>query len=203
MPHLSCFLNCIITTTKRIIDTTGNELHICSLIFEKIYNEHKDLVYNVALQYVQNTADAEEIAQDVFVSVHQKLNAFNENATLKTWIYRITINKSLDFIKSKKRAKRSFFFNSKRIDDPDNHLSISDFDHPGVLLEQKEEMKRIFDGLNQLPERQKTAVILLKLENKSQIETAEIMESTVKSIESLYQRAKKNLADYLTKTEGK
>lgn len=172
------------------------------MTFEQAYNEYKDLVYNLALQYLQNTADAEEIAQDVFLSVHQNLSSFEGKSSLKTWIYRITINKSLDFIKAKSRTKRSFFFNSKRLDDPDTHITVSNFDHPGVLLEQKEAMKNIFDCINDLPERQKTALILMKIESKTQQETADIMESTVKSIESLYQRAKKNLAEKLAANEG-
>lgn len=172
------------------------------MTFEQAYNEYKDLVYNLALQYLQNTADAEEIAQDVFLSVHQNLSSFEGKSSLKTWIYRITINKSLDFIKAKSRTKRSFFFNSRRLDDPDTHITVSNFDHPGVLLEQKEAMKNIFDCINDLPERQKTALILMKIESKTQQETADIMESTVKSIESLYQRAKKNLAEKLAANEG-
>mgnify|MGYP003553817947 CR=1 FL=1 len=70
-------------------------------IFESIYNQHKILVYNLALNYLQNTEDAEEITQDVFVQLHHSLSEFKEQSSLKTWIYRITINKSLDFIKKK------------------------------------------------------------------------------------------------------
>ena len=69
--------------------------------FIAIYNQYKVLVYNVALHYLQNVEDAEEITQDVFVQVHNSLDSFKENSSLKTWIYRITINKSLDFIKHK------------------------------------------------------------------------------------------------------
>jgi len=59
------------------------------------------MVYNLALHYVQNIQDAEEITQDVFVSVYQSLAKFKESSTISTWIYRIAINKSLDYIKSK------------------------------------------------------------------------------------------------------
>jgi RNA polymerase sigma factor (sigma-70 family) len=173
------------------------------LTFEQSYTNYKDLVYNLALQYLQNTADAEEITQDVFLSVYQNLNQFEGKATLKTWIYRITINKSLDFIKAKSRNKRSFFFTSKRLDDPDTPIIVSHFDHPGILMEQEEEMSKIFACINALPERQKTALILMKIENKTQQETATIMKSTVKSVESLYQRAKKNLKEKLALNEGK
>ena len=69
--------------------------------FQILYNQYKVLVYNVALHYLQNTQDAEEITQDVFIQVYNSLENFNEKSSLKTWIYRISINKSLDFIKHK------------------------------------------------------------------------------------------------------
>lgn len=171
--------------------------------FLKTYNEHKDLVYNLALQYTQNTADAEEISQDVFVKVHQKMHTFNELSALKTWIYRITINQSLDFIRAKKRNKRSFFLGAMSLNDEDYKITVAHFDHPGVLMENKEGLTTLFRGINQLPENQKTVIILLKIEQKTQAETAQIMDTSVKAIESLFQRAKKNLASILHLNEGK
>ncbi len=61
--------------------------------FESLYNQYKVLVYNVALHYVQNCEDAEEITQDVFVQVYHSMHKFENNSTFKTWIYRISINK--------------------------------------------------------------------------------------------------------------
>ena len=61
--------------------------------FEEVYNKNKDMVYNLALNYVQNTEDAQDIAQDVFVTVYQSVNSFQGTASISTWIYRITINK--------------------------------------------------------------------------------------------------------------
>ena len=52
--------------------------------FEQTYTKYSQLVYNLSLQYVQNTEDAEEITQDVFFSVYQSLNAFQEKSELKT-----------------------------------------------------------------------------------------------------------------------
>ena len=60
------------------------------------------MVFNLALQYVQNTEDAEEITQDVFVKIHFSKDNFKNQSAWRTWIYRITINQSLDFLKAKK-----------------------------------------------------------------------------------------------------
>lgn len=171
--------------------------------FKEIYSKYNNLIYNLSLQYVQNTEDAEEITQDVLMVIYEKLDGFKNLSDIKTWIYRITINKSLDFLKAKQRRKRSFFFNSSNVDDSYHHNSLSDFNHPGVLLEQKEAIGIIFKAINQLRDNQKTVVILLKIEQKSYAEAAEIMNISAKAVESLFQRAKNNLENILNGNEGK
>lgn len=171
--------------------------------FEELYNEHKKLVYNLALQYVQNSEDAEEITQDVFVSVYEKLDSFRQDSKHSTWLYRITINKSLDFIKARKRQKRFSFFTSLFHDETNEPKhQVSDFNHPGVMMEEKEQLRNLFTLINGLPDNQKTALILMKIEEKSQAETAEIMNLSPKAVESLVQRAKSNLVKKLNTSEG-
>lgn len=171
------------------------------MTFEQLYSEHHKMVYNLALQYVQNIEDAEEITQDVFVKVHDNINSFKNQASLKTWIYRITINKSLDYIKAKNTQKRSFISSMFSLNDENFKFQPSNFNHPGIELEQKESCQKIFDAINQLSDNHKTAIILLKIEDKSQAETAEIMNLNVKALESLFQRAKRNL-EILLNTKG-
>lgn len=174
------------------------------MTFEDIYNQYSKKVYNLALHYVQNTADAEEIAQDVYVAIHRSLAAFNGRSTLSTWIYRITINKSLDFIRAKKRRERLGFLSLLFYkDNGELRHDRSHSEHPGLIMEQKEAVKRIFDLINQLPANQKTALILSKIEHKSQLEVAEIMSLSPKAVESLVQRAKNNLAKSSGRSEGK
>tara|TARA_Y100000385_G_scaffold275030_1_gene318891 strand:+ start:54 stop:578 length:525 start_codon:yes stop_codon:yes gene_type:complete len=166
-----------------------------------LYEKYKELVFNVALHYTQNLEDAEEITQDVFISIFENIKDFREESTLKTWAYRITINKSLDFLKSKKRLKRIFFFKSLKIDDQEKKISIPEINHPGVILENKESVNAIFNCINKLPPKLKTVIILLKIEEKSQKETAKIMQLSVKAIESLFHRAKKKLSIILKDNE--
>ncbi|TAH39960.1 MAG: RNA polymerase sigma factor [Bacteroidetes bacterium] len=173
-----------------------------SVEFNQLYTLHKDMVFNLSLQYVQNVEDAEEITQDVFLSIHRNLDKFRQEADYSTWIYRIAINKSLDFIKRKKRKKRFAFLTSLFYEDGNaiKH-DHSDFSHPGVALEQKESVASLFKLINELPEKQKTVLILLKIDGRSQKEAALIMNLTEKAIESLLQRAKKNLDIKLAKTK--
>ena len=160
------------------------------------------MVYNLALQYVQQTEDAQEITQDVFVSVHQSFHQFREQSTVTTWIYRIAINKSIDFLKARKRKKRFGFLTSLFYDESNDLIyDLPSFDHPGIQLEHKERLEQLFNYINQLPDNQKTALILSKIEKKSQAEIAIIMELSAKAVESLVQRAKTNLLKKINRNE--
>lgn len=153
-----------------------------------LYDKHAKRVYNLALHYVLQVEDAEEITQDVFVTIHQKSTQFRNEAEISTWIYRITVNKALDFCKHKKRKKR--WFQRQELEE---YNEPADMYHPGLALEDQESISTIFSCIHELNTQQKTALILTKIDGFSQKETAEIMNISVKAVESLIQRAKENL----------
>ncbi|MGB4837899.1 MAG: RNA polymerase sigma factor [Saprospiraceae bacterium] len=177
----------------------ANESH-----FETIYNEHKNIVFNMCLNYVLNPEDAQDITQEVFVKVHQRYHQYNaESATLKTWICRIAINHSLDFLKAKKTKKRFGFLTS--LFHPETNEPIAsavELNHPGVQTEDKEAIESLLKIIYSLPENQKTAIILSKIEDRPQKEVAEIMDTSIKAVESLLQRAKQTIQKKLTESEG-
>ena len=107
------------------------------------YDRYKSLVYNLALNYSTNKEDAEEITQDVFLSVFKKMSSFRNKSKIETWIFRVTINKSLDYLKAKKRFKRNFMNDGVSIDQI-SQTELSDFNHPGVVLESKEKIQDIY-----------------------------------------------------------
>lgn len=165
--------------------------------FEAIYHRHKGLVYNLALNYLQNTEDAEEVAQDVFLKVHQLYRNFKGEADIRTWIYRITVNQCLDVIRHKKSKKRRFIFGKKN--EPGyEYENLPSFEHPGVELENKESAAILFAAINTLPENQKTAFILSKIDGLSNPEIAQVMQNSIGAVESLLVRAKKALQEKLS-----
>jgi len=163
------------------------------------------MVYNLALSFLQNTEDAEDLTQEVFIEVYNSFYKFNGNSTISTWIYRITVNKALDFIRKKKRKKRfsivNRLFATEELDVESNQ--IVHFDHPGVLMEQKENARLVFKLIDELKENQKTAFILFHLEELSQKQIAEIMGISTKAVELLVRRAKLKLKEKLDKIECK
>ncbi|WP_235293640.1 RNA polymerase sigma factor [Portibacter lacus] len=153
--------------------------------FQKLYQLFSEKVYNTAISYTHNSSDAEEVAQDVFTSVFRNASKFQGNSEVSTWIYRITVNTSLNKIKKGKRFSFLKF--------GEQEYDVPDFEHPGALMEQKEHSASLFKAIDKLPESQKTAFILSYIEELPRQEVADVMEVTLKSVESLLQRGKSNL----------
>lgn len=161
--------------------------------FLDIYEQHQHLVFNLCLHYLPNRQEAEEAAQDVFVKIHQKLPGFQEKSSLKTWVYRVAVNHCLDVLRARRRHKRFGFLFSLFDEKSGKQTDPPDFDHPGVLLEDREALEILFKKINQLPENQCTAIILKYLDDLPQREIADIMQISEKAVESLLMRAKSNL----------
>lgn len=175
--------------------------------YARLLDEYQEKVYNTCLSFVPNVEDAEDIAQEVFVEVYKSVAKFKGNSKLSTWIYRISVNKCLEFIRKKKTKKRFGFMHSISGGgvpmDKTNYFT--EFNHPGIQLEKKEENEVLFMAINQLPEAQKVVFTLHKIDGLSYKDVSEITEKSISSIESLLFRARKNLKKSLTefyKKEG-
>ena len=158
--------------------------------FKKLVALYRQKVFNTAISLVQNYELAEDITQEVFVTIYRSVGSFNERSSLSTWIYRITVNKCLDHLRAKKRQRFSLFSQFMNNAAVENKQS---FDHPGITLENRENARFLFEAIDTLPYNQKTTFILAYMEELSQKEIAEIMDMSVKAVESLLQRAKVNL----------
>lgn len=161
--------------------------------FREVVESSQALVYNTAIGIVQNPEDAEDVAQEVFVQLYESIKTFKGESKLTTWLYRITVSKAMDHLRRKKRKKRFAFVqslfgaNEELVHDP------PDFVHPGVSLDNKEKAKELFKAIDLLPEKQKIAFTLNRIEGLSYQEISDIMKLTVASVESLLHRARKNL----------
>ncbi len=145
------------------------------------------------MSYAQHQTLAEEITQDVFVKIFKAAGRFRGQSQISTWVYRITVNTSINYLKSKKGELRE----SKLIE-IESIKQVKDFEHPGILLERKEDSKIFFRALNNLGENQKMAFILCFIEGLPRKKAADIMEISLKAMESLLQRAKGNLRRQLS-----
>jgi len=166
--------------------------------FEYLVDNHQARVFNACLGVLHNAEDAEDVAQEVFVEVYRSIHGFKEESKLSTWIYRIAMTKSLDLLRGRKRKKRFAFVKSLFGEDSNTpRFDPPDFFHPGVQLENKEMSRYLMKAISALPENQKVAFTLHKIEGLSYLEISEIMNTTVSSVESLLFRAKQNLKNLL------
>lgn len=163
--------------------------------FRMLVNSYQGKVINTCFGLLQNLEDARDIAQEVFIEIYCSINSFKSNSKLGTWIYRITVNKSLDFIAMKRRKKRFAQFqviiglNHGKNDD----VIITDHSNPHTELEHTERTKILANAINKLPSNQKTAFTLNKYDLMSYDEIAEIMGLSFSAVQSLIHRAKLNL----------
>ncbi len=155
----------------------------------------KEMVYNTALSIVQQTEDAEDITQDVFIQIYQQWKTFREESNIKTWIYRITVNKCLDHQKKISREKNGGLL--KRVFGISAEEEAIHFEHPGVLTENKEQSVLLFKALKLLPESQKIIFVLHKIEGLNQSEIATVLGISRMAVESKIKRAKKTLFEKL------
>jgi RNA polymerase sigma-70 factor (ECF subfamily) len=161
--------------------------------FKEIVSTWQNMVYNTALGIVQNAEDAEDIAQETFVQVYQSISSFKGESKFSTWLYRITITKALDHERRKKRKKRFGFVKSLFGEDNQVVVHPPDFNHPGVTMDNKENAATLFKAIAELPENQKVAFTLHKVDGLSYQEVSEVMQTSVSSVESLMHRARTNL----------
>ena len=159
-----------------------------------LYEQYAEGIYNTILGFVKNQEDAEELLQDVFVIVYDKAVNFKFDSAVSTWMYRIAVNKSLDFLRKKKAQKRFGIFTAiYRKDETEPRSELVEAMHPGIKQEQKEEAQLLFKLIDDLSEKQRVAFTLTQIDGRPQEEVAEIMETSRKAIESLVKRAKENL----------
>ncbi len=168
--------------------------------FKELVESYQQIVFNTVLSIVQQEQEAEDISQEVFIQVYISIASFRQDAKLSTWIYRIATTKALDW-ERKKRTKKRFgkilnIFGGDNLPVDD----LADFNHPGVQMENKEHATLLFKSLQALPENQKVAFVLIKIEGLNYQQTSEIMNTTVKAVEAYMHRAKINLQKRISKS---
>jgi RNA polymerase sigma-70 factor (ECF subfamily) len=163
--------------------------------FGLLLDEYQQKVFGTCISFVPNKEDAEDIAQEVFLEVFKSISKFKGDSKLSTWIFRIATNKSLEFIRKKNTKKRfGFMQRIMGVEIPvDQTNYFTEFDHPGILMENKEKSATIFKAIDTLTESQRVIFTLAKIDGKSYQEIVEITGKSLSSVESTLFRAKKGL----------
>ena len=164
--------------------------------FNLLVSSYSKKVLNTCYRFLLNKELAEDISQEVFIEVFQSIHSFRADAKLSTWIYRIAVTKSLDEIKKNNRKKRMVSIGKILHLDDVAHW-IAGETRADKSLHEKEKMEQIKQALNKLPDSQRIAFTLSKIEGYNNNEIAEIMKTTTIAVESLVYRAKKKISEEL------
>lgn len=166
--------------------------------FSGLVDQFGERVYNLGLKILRNSTDAEDVFQETFTAVFEKIHTFNEQSDLFTWIYRIATNFALMKIRQGKRV--SVVENELDFYDTNENVSIQ---APSIYPEQvvlNKELKEELDkALNRIPEMYRAIFILRDLENISTAETAEILDISESNVKVRLRRARLFLRDELCK----
>ncbi|MDX9846455.1 MAG: sigma-70 family RNA polymerase sigma factor [Tenuifilaceae bacterium] len=181
--------------------------HNSQKAFEELVNRYQPMVTKTCLGFVNSLADAEDLAQEVFIEVFESLKGFRSEAKISTWIYRIAVNKSLNQVRKQKRDRifrsiENFFTSKNDVNEPLQVLN-RDGENADSNLERSENKRMLKQAINALPENQRIAFILSKYQELSYKEIADVMGVSLSSVESLLFRAKSNLQGNLKKEMAK
>lgn len=163
----------------------------CTDAFESVYDTYKNYVYSLAWRVLQNSHDAEEVVQDVFLKVYKKAASFKGNASLKTWIYRISVNAALTRLKKKRTI-------AGRIS---NVVDLAVFrDKKSTAGDQARDFAD--ELLRRLPEDQRMCLVLKEIEGFNYEEIAELTNIPAGTVKSRVSRAKQFLREVYEKGGG-
>ena len=167
--------------------------------FQILVETYQRMVVNTCLGIVHNQADAEDLAQDVFLEIFRTAESFRGDSKISTWLYRIATNRSLNLIRNNKR-KRFFQSIEETFTGGRNRtreISENRGDKPDQNIIDQQRSDLLHRAIDRLPEKQRIAFTLNKYEELPYQQIAEIMEISLASVESLIHRAKKNLQEQL------
>jgi RNA polymerase sigma-70 factor, ECF subfamily len=159
-------------------------------------NQHK--VFAVIYRFLGDRTEAEDLTQEVFLRVYRTAGRYEPTAKFSTWLYRIATNISLNAIRNRGRF-RAVSLEVRQDDSDDFQRDIPDDSSPGPdLAMHHEELGRVvMAAIEQLPDQQKSAIILNKYEGLSYEDVAGILDCSVMAVKSLLSRARANLKSKL------
>ena len=164
--------------------------------FRWLVENYRNRVFHTMLNILQDAQEAEDAAQETFIQVFESVGAFKQESSLSTWIYRIAVRKALDKIRRRKTRQKLHKLLPWWM--PEEKKSIDEsFHHPGIMVENKEKAAVLFKAIEALPEKQKLAFTLIKVQGMNYEEACEVMQQNIKAVESLISRAKTNLQKQL------
>ena len=159
-------------------------------------------MYNLALRTVGNEEDAADMTQEVFLRAYRALGTFRGESKFSVWLYRLTTNVCIDFLRSRRRHPTVSLTASEDDDEqPQFDLPADERTSPEQQLTRSEMRRAVARGLDSLPDDARKILILRELNGLSYAEIAEEVQRSTKSVDNAVQRIRRKIAQYLSRGE--
>lgn len=162
--------------------------------FNQLASRYQSKIYWHARRMTGDHLDADDIMQEVLLTMYEKLHTFRFTSSLYTWIYRITATRSINHL-NRKKIKNFFSLDS------DQARSLSTTEDIPEQIDVKDQMQKLDGLLQRLPERQREVFILRNFEMLSYEEIAEITKKSVGSLKASYFHAVEKIAEWMKEDE--
>jgi len=161
---------------------------------DKLVDAYYRKIYKLALFYLRDAEEAEDMAQEIFYKAMKKQSSFKEQSSEYTWLYRVAVNAILNHIKRKKILQ---FISFENVTEQRETKLLCDPSNPANIMEEEQlkevEIGKLQEGINRLSAREKSAFFLFHYDNMKQKEIAQVMETSVSAVESLIHKAMKKI----------
>ncbi len=174
--------------------------------FEAIFRRFVAQVHRQVFKLIGNEAETEEVVQEVFLAVHQKIRTFRGDSAFSTWLYRLTMNVGLTRLRKRKRGKEVYLDDYLPRFQEDGHHQVRPVVNWGDELDlrlEKEELQRLIrEALDQLPPVDKAVIVMSDLEGLSNREIGEGLALSIPAVKSRLHRARLFLRGRLAASLG-
>ena len=161
--------------------------------FNELVRRYEKLVFNVAARLLSDSASAEDVTQETFISAYNNIGKFR-GGSLKSWFLRIASNGCYDYMRTP-RYRREVSLDAS-VDD--SHFDVpSSLESPESYVQRRELGREIQTGLATLPEDQRTVLVLIDLQEQSYDEVAQATGASLGTVKSRLSRARAKLRDHL------
>lgn len=167
------------------------------LAFEEIVKLYEKKICQTILFMVKNDSVVEDVAQEVFIKIYKNISKFNEQSSLYTWIYRITINACYDEIRKEKKVVYLSTFvenengEEQEIDFEDSSQNVAE------IVEKEATKTELIDAIKKLPEDARALIVLRDIREFTYWEIADMLKLKLGTVKSKINRARKQLRDEL------
>lgn len=166
--------------------------------FEEIVKSYEKKICQTIYFMLKDESIVEDVAQEVFIKIYKNLNKFNEQSSLYTWIYRITMNACYDEIKREQKIK--MFSTHIEMDDHDEEIEIVDeSQNVENIVEDKFERQQLVDAIKRLPAEARALIVLRDIRGFSYWEISDMLKMKLGTVKSKISRARLALRNELLK----